>query len=295
MVRPFATASLGDMLILGHRLGMKWHDINLPNGELRAEGGNGNSISSTLARGLGTLINFSHDEGLKARQPKKWEANLWKGLYIPNRHADKYAFGIIAGDPQLEFDDVNAGTEEDVLRTMEGFDRSPGNRIYQKLRRNMEEKYIRYSGFADLMPIVAPWILIPGCSIHKITRPCRLFFGPLFQVEGYVVFRNRLREFLDERDPQRNKYAKIKRVEEGIEDMYKKRGRWDFEASRIPDNRAMPEYDKLLRKYHQDCTRDLAEFNSLPHGDEDESNFSKLAKKHVCNAIDVYEAAHKKV
>jgi hypothetical protein len=152
---------------------MKWHDINLSNGELRAKGGNGDSISSTLVRGLGTLVNFSHDEGLKVRQAKKWEQNMWENLYIPNTHVDKYAFGIISGDPALGFEDVNAGTKEEILRTIESFDVLPGNPAYEKMRNNLEVKMIRYSGWSDLLLIVAPWVLITGCSIHRIPRPTR--------------------------------------------------------------------------------------------------------------------------
>jgi hypothetical protein len=149
---------------------MKWHDINMPNGELRTEGGNGNSISSTLVRRLGTLVNFSHDEGLKVRQAKKWEQNMWKSLYIPNTHANKYAFGTIAGDPALGFEDVTAGTKEEILRTMESFDVLPGKSAYEKVRNNLEVKMIRYSGLSDLLPIVAPRVLITEICPKSLFR-----------------------------------------------------------------------------------------------------------------------------
>jgi hypothetical protein len=48
-----------------------------------------------------------------------------------------------------------------------------------------------------------------------------------------------------------------------MEEMYQKRGRWDFEASRKPDNIAMPLYDQLLKEKHQKCTEYLIDFNHL--------------------------------
>jgi hypothetical protein len=111
------------------------------------------------------------------------------------------------------------------------------------------------------------------------------------------VFRNKIKEFLAAKNPGGLKYPKIKWASDGMEEVYQKRGRQDFEASRKPDNIATPLYDKLLKEKHQKCTEYLIEFNNLSNTDKagGESKFSKLAKNHVCRAFSAYDQADQKV
>ena len=61
-VRPMASARLGNVITLAHRLGMTWVDIQSSQGSFRAEG-NGHSLISSTVRGLGVVFhyNFNYD------------------------------------------------------------------------------------------------------------------------------------------------------------------------------------------------------------------------------------------
>ena len=55
IIRPVATSTVGDIIVLAHRLGMGWNDLRPGDGIMRAEGG-GKSIVSTAVRGFGILL-----------------------------------------------------------------------------------------------------------------------------------------------------------------------------------------------------------------------------------------------
>lgn len=58
MVRPLATSTVGDIIVLAIRLGMEWTELDLSQGKMQASG-NGCSLTSTEVRGLGVLASFS--------------------------------------------------------------------------------------------------------------------------------------------------------------------------------------------------------------------------------------------
>lgn len=58
MVRPLATSTVGDIVVLALRLGMEWTELDLGQGKMQASG-NGCSLTSTEVRGLGILASFS--------------------------------------------------------------------------------------------------------------------------------------------------------------------------------------------------------------------------------------------
>ncbi|KAF4554600.1 Hypothetical protein D9617_4g003550 [Elsinoe fawcettii] len=79
---PLATIRLGDLVAIGHRLGMKWQSIDLGSGVLQAQGSVG-SFSSTLLRGLGVVLHFEAGEGGFTRD------------LIPSRACDDLGMGRI--------------------------------------------------------------------------------------------------------------------------------------------------------------------------------------------------------
>lgn len=103
VVRPLATSTLGHMIVVAHRLGMRWLDIRPSEGYMRAEG-NGHNLTSTLTRGLGAVFKYNSENkpspfafntlngGGSASQ---WTAK--KDSLIPTRQTDMLACGIIPG------------------------------------------------------------------------------------------------------------------------------------------------------------------------------------------------------
>ncbi|KAJ4286688.1 hypothetical protein N0V90_012940 [Kalmusia sp. IMI 367209] len=89
LLRPLATSTLNNIILLGLRLNMQWRSLDLEKGVFIADG-NGYSLSSIDVRGLGITFNFSvtgaHDVNFKC---------------VPSKAVDKLMFGIIPGCPEL--------------------------------------------------------------------------------------------------------------------------------------------------------------------------------------------------
>ncbi|KAL3422755.1 modin [Phlyctema vagabunda] len=301
VIRPFASATLGDMLVIVHRLGMKWLEIRPSVGILRAEGENGMSISSIMVHGLGVLIYFAHDDVGKLYEGNLWEYEVWKGLYIPHNDADKLAFGIIPGDRRLGLPDFKVGTDEDVLKVMSSFDQSQGKKHVRRLRWETENQhFVKYGGFGELLSIIAPWILTPGCSITRVPRPSHWIYGPLLQAEGDVVFKERVQQFIGEQFASNRKYPKVQWIHDSLCLLQERHGRWDFEISRNTTNTPSPAYDATLRELHVQCTDYLVEFNEIGRDrvgktDRLSSNIFELLRRHMCRAVAAFEEANQRV
>ena len=134
-MKPFATISLHDLLVLGHRLCLNWSEVNPMGDRLTAQDDYGNDISAHRIRGLGLMVQFQHDSGRSqfgtAKGPGRSSSSEFKTehLFVPSAEADKLAFGIIPGDTRLNLDDVLAATQEDCLNC-ECSDVQEGNSIH---------------------------------------------------------------------------------------------------------------------------------------------------------------------
>ena len=120
IVRPLAVVTVSDIAVLARRLGMVWKQIDLFEGNMRAEG-NGHVISSTISRSIGIILQISISD-FQLRSVGRNMRNLDK-LYIPSQYADKMGFGIVSGEPELDLPDYRIGTEEEIyemLRTEVG-------------------------------------------------------------------------------------------------------------------------------------------------------------------------------
>lgn len=101
VVRPLATTTVGTLVVLAHRMGMVWRDLQPSRGYFRAEG-NGHSFTSTAIRGLGVMIQYTYDESYF---PSKIEAR--SHVRIPTEAADKQACGIIPGCEEFNLADLH--------------------------------------------------------------------------------------------------------------------------------------------------------------------------------------------
>ncbi|KUJ13203.1 uncharacterized protein LY89DRAFT_721274 [Mollisia scopiformis] len=105
--RPLASTSLGDLMVLGQRLGMRWQEIRLHEGYLRAEG-SGYTITSSSIRSFGLVARLSvRPEHSEIKSLGRLQAGLDLSnisadkLLIPSVHADQMLCGIVPGDPEL--------------------------------------------------------------------------------------------------------------------------------------------------------------------------------------------------
>jgi hypothetical protein len=90
VVRPMASTTVSDCAIMARRLGMVWKTFDPSTGSMRAEG-NGHVITSTMARSLGTILQYAYTTRDIA----------YNCHYIPVREADKLGFGLVEFDHRL--------------------------------------------------------------------------------------------------------------------------------------------------------------------------------------------------
>ena len=84
IVRPLAMTNVSNIIILAHRMGMSWRDLRPSEGRMRAEG-HGQSLSATIVRGLGIVIQYTSEKNIRPRNREE----ILASLRIPSRDADK--------------------------------------------------------------------------------------------------------------------------------------------------------------------------------------------------------------
>ncbi|KUI71859.1 hypothetical protein VM1G_07480 [Cytospora mali] len=220
IVKPFATISLHDLLILCHRLQLDWTEVNPMEGKLTAQDDYGNDVSSYSVRGLGLMIQFRHDTGRseisRTLKPgigrvKQYEP---EDMMIPSSNADKLAFGIIPGDTRLGLDDVVVARNEDCLNYVFSLydDVIDGQQKARGLLQRGFNGDITKSGIDQLVPLISPCMVLPNCKTIQARLPNRYCqIGVLEVMEGYVVFNNRITNLLDSKSlrPQRIEVLEI--------------------------------------------------------------------------------------
>lgn len=108
-VRPLAIVGLSDIAIMARRLGMVWKEFEPTEGNLRAEG-NGHTITSTVVRSIGTVLQIN----IKDNAEKRPREEIINELFIPSTKADKCGFGILPGQNELLVPDYKIGTVDDM-------------------------------------------------------------------------------------------------------------------------------------------------------------------------------------
>ena len=196
IVRPFATSSVGDMIALAHRLGMRWKDIRPGDGIMRAEG-NGQSITSTSVRGFGLLLQYTYDISIVRIQNGIGNKDDSFTPTIASREADMLGFQITPrtyGIPNFVF-----GTPMDtsiITRVMNqlGLDQDVQDMYVSYFRKSK-----RLYGFSDLIGMVTCFLPLQGSSIVQVFSPYPdAHDSPTNWLEGFVVYHARLLECVEE-------------------------------------------------------------------------------------------------
>lgn len=266
-MKPFAVIDLHDLLILGHRLGLDWASVD-PLGDdvkLTAQDDYGNDITGSSIRGLGLVVQFRHDSGLseldKPSRPGRRERKVFslEHIMVPSAEADKLAFGIIPGDRRLELDDVLVATREDCLEYVSTLDENQENLprdARELLQRSFDTLDNTKTGLDQLMPLISPCLVLPGCQTTNVRKPndwCQI--GILEVMEAFIVFRERIKTMAEAQETSSDRKAAIVWIQGHWKYLADTFGPFVWAAMRLHGNKA--KLSTETAKVHNECTERL--------------------------------------
>ncbi|KAL8700898.1 MAG: hypothetical protein Q9201_005193 [Fulgogasparrea decipioides] len=198
LVRPLAVTYVGDIAVIVQRLGMKWHTFRPEEGEMRAEG-NGHVIYSTLVRSIGPILHYAHEQTHGVPYSKDGPQSfgeLQNDLrFIPTHEVDMMRFGILPCDSDLIYRKrFVIGTFDEVRATLDILD--PTGAASKKVRDNRQFESTATFGFSDLISMAAPMLRPKGSFMVSLPVPTEHASGLTTCKEGFVVFRQRLSEYI---------------------------------------------------------------------------------------------------
>ena len=234
VVRPLAVVSISNIAVLARRLGMLWRQFEPLDGNLRAEG-NGHTISSAAVRSMGTVLTI----GIQDPLPKVDGVNGRDELYIPMEAADKMGFGIVPGAPGLGIPDYKMGTEDEVLATLRNVV-DPSHEAANQVKGLLEANPGWTPGISDIIGFACPLIHVRGSSVVRVPQPAGYPIGLTQQQEGFVVFRNRLKDLIAEREAKTEPVSpQLRFIYEQYEELRQRYGdQWEDQnfADKTPKN-----------------------------------------------------------
>lgn len=199
IVRPFAVTNISDIGVMARRLGMTWTDFRPEDGIMRAEG-NGHVLSSTFVRSIGIILQYMYvgppaiGGPLSRTSLQSDRTLLQSNIYIPTREVDMLGFGILPGYKALSIPDFRIGTIDEVYAAMNFLDKS-----YKSSQKIKDVRRIEANctfGFSDLIPLAAPMMRQRGSTVIRLPIPTEYCVGLTCHKEGYIVFYNRLKNYI---------------------------------------------------------------------------------------------------
>ncbi|MCJ1264955.1 hypothetical protein MMC22_004830 [Lobaria immixta] len=279
IVRPFAVTNISDIAVMARRMGMTWTDFRPEDGILRAEG-NGHVFSSTLVRSIGMILQYMH-VGPTDNGPTRSRTSLQPNIYIPTREADMLGFGILPGFEDLSIPPFKIGTINDVYATMNILDKS--RKASKKIKDVRGIESTCTFGFSDLIPLAAPMMRLRGSTVIGLPIPTEYFAGLTCHKEGFVVFYNRLQEYIDGKN--RVVSDQIKWVLGSYESLKARYTEWENEAEAIDqDNNRNLEFLENVHTYW-DSTSDY--FIALEKDDKGLRYYDLMAS-HTSHAVNYW-------
>lgn len=173
VVRPLATTTVGTLVVLAHRLGMAWRDLQPSRGYIRAEG-NGHTISSTTIRGFGVLVQYTFDDSYHPSHAARPHAR------IHTEAADKLACGIFPGCQAFDLPDIH------VVHSTSAAERTHSDKtLHAMVRGSLEsigvaeevvEVATKQDGWGslelmcDLRSMFSPFLPLRGSTVTTVTN-----------------------------------------------------------------------------------------------------------------------------
>lgn len=201
VVRPMASSTISDVAIMARRLGMVWKKFDPGLGTMRAEG-NGHVVTSTMARSLGTILQYTYTS----------RENSGDCYYIPVKEADKLGFGIVEFDHQLfgpnMAGDLDVGTLGGISRTLNLVISAKNHKTLDTTLKNIgkciSEGKDFIPGLNDLVPLCSSMLSAPTVRSYvarqrwwnRIPAPNLYRRGVTSCIEGRRVFQRRLQSLM---------------------------------------------------------------------------------------------------
>ncbi|KAI9710338.1 MAG: hypothetical protein M1820_002833 [Bogoriella megaspora] len=198
LTRPLAASTVGDLIVMAHRLGLQWRDIRPGQGFIRADG-NGHSLSSTTVRGYGMVVQYSNDASFERR-------DRWKNLMIPTEQADKMGCGIIPGSkalliPDLPLVETDRPDYQSIAFALDELRISHEAKHWLTTQDAQNESF---PAFLDIPGMICPFMPLPSSPVVHIMHPLRLRpASPCTWREGRIVLRHRLSRYIESLPPSK--------------------------------------------------------------------------------------------
>lgn len=207
VVRPLATTTVGTLVVLAHRMGMAWRDLQPSRGYIRAEG-NGHTISSTTIRGFGTLVQYTFDDSYTPSYAARPHAR------IHTEAADKLACGIIPGCQALNLPDVHVISSVGTIEASHSSNSSLSSNILSSsslatVRGSLEsigvsEEIIEiitgqdghFQLMCDLRSMTCPFLPLRGSSITTVSNALCADVESFATHWARIIFRRRLEQHM---------------------------------------------------------------------------------------------------
>lgn len=171
---PLASITLGHLMVLGQRLGIRWQEIRLRDSYLRGEG-SGYTVASNSIRTFGLVVRLSVQS--KQADPKSLiHTQLGldlpnisvDGMLIPSGYVDKMLCGIVPGDPQLVGRDYYTVGSDSQERPELMFNAIQTHGDVQTYCQHSAETRMLVN---DTLGCVCPWMPLSNFPIVRIQHP----------------------------------------------------------------------------------------------------------------------------
>ena len=220
---PFVATTVSDIATIARRLGMSWEVFDPEGGTMRAQG-NGYGIFSTSGW-LNCLV-------LQYKLISVNDSSFTDlELYVPTREANMMGFGSLPRCHSLNIPAFKMGTTDDVYTTMDMLDST--GKASSKLRdmNSLVGKWDAHCmyGFSDIIALAAPMIRCRHSTIIRVPRPAKYCSSLLSHKECFVVFHNRLKEYVSARSVDVPS-AQVDWVLEQYERLKARYSEWENEA-----------------------------------------------------------------
>lgn len=165
VVRPLASTTLGDIVILAQRLGMTWRDLRPTEGFMRAEGKGVTLFSpSGPIRGLGTVLQFN---SMRSRSgPERLENPL-----IPSAESDKLLCGVIPGSRRLGIGDLDIIGDDRKLHLSGAMEKLGISTDVQRNLAQLESETYYRCPINDILYLTCDFVPLKGSPIGRIFHP----------------------------------------------------------------------------------------------------------------------------
>ena len=295
VVRPLASVMVCDLAVMARRLGMIWKQFEPLEGNLRAEG-NGHTITSTVVRSMGTVLQI----GVKDFLPSGDPAEEFNELYVPSEAADKMGFGLVPGEASLGVPDYKLGTEEEVLATLRNVV-DPSREAAGTVKAILEANPGWTPGISDIIGFAAPMIRQPHSSIVRVPQPAGYAVGLTQQLEGFIVFHKRLIDLVEERDAKGEPVSKQTRsiLRQYAELNYRYGEQWENqEVCNLNLNDRSMEFLDDLHGRHLAATKYLKDLMAHYNGTGEKSQvfrYTDLMYAHIRHAVNYFPEALERI